>query len=118
MNEKLISKCLKLVTTQVEWHLVTIFGIVIIFWAIFKLNGTALTTYAKSYTNREIPTAIVPVANALHICDNSIVAKNDSTYQLDSQFRRIKSTDGVDLKCVAYPDYFKNCAQTTFPDFG
>ena len=93
----------------------TIFGIVIIFWAIFKLNGTALTTYAKSYTNREIPAAIVPAANFLNLCDNSIVAKNDSTYQLDSQFRRIKNADGIDLKCVAYPDYFKNLDPQKFP---
>ncbi len=96
----------------------TIFGIVIIFWAIFKLNGTALTTYANSYTDREMPTALVPGAKYLYQCDNSVVAKNDSVYLLDEQFRRIKNADGVAIKTVAYPSYFKNLAPSKYPEEG
>ena len=96
----------------------TIFGIVIIFWAIFKLNGTALTTYANSYTDREMPTAIVPTAQALYLCDNSVVAKNDSVYQLDEHFRRIKNTEGQAVKCVDYPPYFKNLSPEKYPPMG
>ena len=33
--------------------LLTIFGVVIIFWAIFHLNGTALTAWTRDNTNRE-----------------------------------------------------------------
>ena len=68
----------------------TIFGIVIIFWAIFKLNGTALTTYANSYTDREMPTEWVATTKYLYQCDNSVVAKNDTVFQLDEHFRKIK----------------------------
>ncbi len=96
----------------------TIFGIVIIFWAIFKLNGTALTTYANSYTDREMPTAIVPKAQSLYLCDNSVVAKNDSVYQLDEHFRRIKNKEGKAVKCIDYPPYFKNLSPEKYPPMG
>ncbi|MCZ8285573.1 MAG: oligopeptide:H+ symporter, partial [Bacteroidia bacterium] len=86
----------------------TIFGIVIIFWAIFKLNGTALTTYANSYTDRAMPEMLVKPAKYFSQCDTSVVASNDSVYVLDSQFRRVKDASGKALKTYAYPSYFKN----------
>jgi POT family proton-dependent oligopeptide transporter len=96
----------------------TIFGIVIIFWSVFKLNGSALTTYADKYTDREMPKALLPVAKALGQCDNSVVAKNDSVYQLDEHFRRIKNKDGVAIKCLGYPYYFKNLESEKYPKEG
>ena len=96
----------------------TIFGIVIVFWAVFKLNGTALTTYANSYTDREMPTALVNTTKALYICDNSVKAQNDSVYQLDEHFRRIKDSNGKPIKCIDYPSYFKNLAPEKYPEPG
>ena len=86
----------------------TIFGIVIIFWAIFKLNGTALTTYANSYTDREMSSTFLAPAKTLSQVDNSVIAKNDSVFQLDEHFRKIKDANGNPVKCVDYPSYFKN----------
>ncbi len=34
--------------------LLAIFAAVIMFWAVFKQNGTALTIWADNYTNREV----------------------------------------------------------------
>jgi len=96
----------------------TIFGIVIIFWAIFKLNGTALTTYANSYTDREMPAGWVSTTKYLYQCDNSVVAKNDSVFQLDEHFRKIKDANGNPVKCVDYPAYFKNLAPEKYPEPG
>ena len=96
----------------------TIFGIVIIFWAVFKLNGTALTTYAKSYTDREMPTVLVKPTKALYLCDNKIIAKKDSVFQLDEHFRRIKDANGNPIKYIGYPDYFKNLAPEKYPNEG
>src|SRR3990172_1127240 len=45
--------------------LLAVFAVAIVFWAIFKQNGTALTTWAESYTDREIPSAMVKPANVL-----------------------------------------------------
>ena len=96
----------------------TIFGIVIVFWAVFKLNGTALTTYAKSYTDREMPTVLIKPAIFLSQCDATIEAKKDSLFLTDNQFRRIKDAKGNNLKTYDYPEYFKNLAPEKYPADG
>jgi proton-dependent oligopeptide transporter, POT family len=85
----------------------TIFLIVILFWAIFKQNGTALTTYAEFYTDREVPTAVQGISNKLEFSD-TLYAKNSLTPQLDEQFRKIKNDTGGVVKAMDYPPYFKN----------
>lgn len=95
----------------------TIFLIVILFWAIFKQNGTALTTYANYYTDRESPAAITKVTNALYLSEKA-VAKNDSVNQLDEQFRKIKDEKGKVQRCVDYPAYFKNIDPSKMPREG
>jgi POT family proton-dependent oligopeptide transporter len=42
--------------------LLSIFGVVVIFWAIFHQNATALTIWAESYTDRSMPTVVEPMA--------------------------------------------------------
>jgi POT family proton-dependent oligopeptide transporter len=34
--------------------LLSIFAVVILFWAVFKLNGSALNTWADRYTDRQV----------------------------------------------------------------
>lgn len=87
--------------------MMAIFAVVIVFWAVFKQNGTALTTWAESYTNRELPAAIVPAAEKLSLAQK-ITYKQDSLVLTDHHFRKIKDTAGNPIKGVAYPDYFKN----------
>lgn len=95
----------------------TIFIIVILFWAIFKQNGTALTTYAESYTNREIPTSVLPVTKFFSFSEE-LVAKNKEVNQVDEQFRKIKGPDGKPVKCMDYPLYFKNIDSSKMPAQG
>lgn len=95
----------------------TIFIIVILFWAIFKQNGTALTTYAKSYTNRESPAAITVLTEKLSISEK-MVADNKEENQLDEQFRPIKNNKGENVKCIDYPSYFKNAEASKIPTKG
>lgn len=85
----------------------TIFLIVILFWAIFKQNGTALTTYAEYYTDRECPAGVTKVTEALGFSEQ-LKAENQEVNQLDAQFRKIKDAEGKPLKHQAYPHYFKN----------
>jgi len=92
----------------------TIFIIVILFWAIFKQNGSALTNYAEFYTDREVPTAIAPATRLLGFSDE-IVAESKSVNQLDEQFRRMKDYKGEPLKCMDYPPYFKNLDADRYP---
>lgn len=95
----------------------TIFIIVILFWAIFKQNGTALTTYAEYYTDREAPTAITGVTKTFGFSEE-LAAKNKEVNQVDEQFRKIKGADGKPIKCMDYPLYFKNIDSSKMPAQG
>lgn len=94
--------------------LLAIMGVVVIFWAIFKQNGTALTTWAESYTDRELPAAIVPTTKALGMVQEINYTK-DSVVLVDNQFRPIKTEAGKPQKVVDYPHYFKNLPPTQLP---
>ena len=95
----------------------TIFLIVILFWAIFKQNGTALTTYAKYYTDRESPAQIAGLTKELGFSE-TLAAKNAEVNQLDEQFRKIKDDKGEVVKCNDYPAYFKNIDSDKMPAEG
>jgi POT family proton-dependent oligopeptide transporter len=97
--------------------LLAIMGVVVIFWAIFKQNGTALTTWAESYTNRELPAAIVAPAKALGMVQEVPYTK-DSVVLVDPQFRPIKSPEGKMQKVVDYPLYYKNIPTAQLPAEG
>jgi POT family proton-dependent oligopeptide transporter len=95
----------------------TIFFIVILFWMVFKQNGTALTTYAEHYTDREMPASMQAVASKFKMVEIKS-AKNDSVYQMDEQFRRIKNEQGQPKMCYDYPSYFKNLPPEQYPKEG
>ncbi len=97
--------------------LLAIMGVVVIFWAIFKQNGTALTTWAESYTNRELPASVVPTTKALGMVQEVTYSK-DSVIAVDEQFRIIKGADGKALKVLDYPHYFKNMPAAQLPAEG
>jgi POT family proton-dependent oligopeptide transporter len=87
--------------------LLSIFAVVVIFWAVFKQNGTALTTWAQYYTNRETPAAVEKFSDAMKL--NEVVTyKKDSAYVLDNQFRKVKAADGEAHKELVYPAYYIN----------
>jgi len=68
--------------------MLAIFGVVIIFWAVFKQNGTALTTWAESYTDRELPAVIETPFETLKLSQN-ITYQNDSLIvSTDELFRK------------------------------
>lgn len=82
--------------------MLAIFGVSIAFWAVFKQNGAALTTWADKYTDRAVPSAVVAPAKALYLTKD-ISAAPDSVANLDAQFRKID-----DKKIWASDPYFKN----------
>jgi POT family proton-dependent oligopeptide transporter len=94
--------------------LLTIFSVVILFWAVFKLNGSALTTWADRYTDREITGTTKSVFNTLKL-SKEIEYKKDSTELYDASFR-IQKENGVVQKTLDYPIYFRNVAQEKLPE--
>lgn len=95
----------------------TIFFIVILFWAVFKQNGTALTTYAEYYTDREASPEMAQIMKPMEQTEE-LKAENKERDQFDEQFRRIKDADGKTIKCMDYPPYFKNLDASKYPEKG
>lgn len=93
--------------------MLAIFAVVIMFWAVFKQNGSTLNTWADRYTDREIPAAMLPTMTALSLVDNISYTK-DSVVVMDNQFR---VTDKK-KKEFNYPSYFKNLLEKDKPQEG
>ena len=87
--------------------MLAIFAVVILFWAIFKQNGSALNTWASRYTDRHVEGAAGNIVSGLMLTDTTTIYKKDSFALTDQQFRKIKE-DGKDVKVWDYPPYFKN----------
>ncbi len=93
--------------------MLAIFGVVIAFWAVFKQNGSTLSTWADRYTDRAIPTAMLPTMKTLHLVD-TIPYKKDSVVVMDHQFR----TADKNHKEISYPNYYKNLKDEDKPKEG
>jgi proton-dependent oligopeptide transporter, POT family len=93
--------------------MLSIFAVVIAFWAIFKQNGSTMNTWAMNYTDREVPAVVEPVTTSLKLSEE-INYKKDSVPFIDQQFRVIEK----DKKVIDYPAYFKNQAKQQLPKEG
>lgn len=93
--------------------LLAIFAVVILFWAVFKQNGSALNTWADRYTDREVTGTQEEVFNSLKL-SKTILYKKDSTEMYDAFFR-LQKNNGQVLKEFSYPVYFRNMAADKLP---
>ena len=86
--------------------LLAIFAVVVLFWAVFKQNGSALTTWADRFTNREVTGGTEKIFRLFEQA-SPLAYKKDSVAVYDEQFR-LKKVDGKIVKEYNYPAYFKN----------
>lgn len=94
--------------------LLSVFAVAIIFWAIFKQNGTALTTWAESYTDRQLPASLVEPARGMGMIQE-VVYKKDSVPLADSQFRIQRDESGKAIRTYDFPLYYKNIPPENLP---
>jgi len=94
--------------------LLSIFAVVILFWAVFKLNGSALNNWGDKYTDRELTGMSQQLGSKLVLTDTLTYSK-DSVAQYDAAFR-IQKKDGKVIKVVDYPLYFRNVAPDKIPE--
>ncbi len=87
--------------------LLAIFAVVVLFWAVFKQNGSALNTWADRYTDREMNGVAKDVFGTFNLSQPVKYAK-DSVALYDEQFRLQKTADGQVVKEYNYPTYFRN----------
>ena len=96
--------------------LLAIFAVSIVFWAVFKQNGTALTNWGKYYTDREVPAAIAPAARALYQVQ-TMKTTTDSVALYDEQFRA-ETKEGKAVKTLDRNVYFRNLPPDKIPTDG
>jgi POT family proton-dependent oligopeptide transporter len=96
--------------------LLTIFAVVILFWAVFKLNGSALNTWADRYTDREISGKTENIFNGLKL-SKEVEYKLDTVDKYDASFR-LQKKNGVVEKEIDYPIYFRNVTPEKLPKEG
>ncbi len=93
--------------------LLAIFAVVILFWAVFKQNGSALNTWADRYTDREVSGVQQEVFDNLKLA-KSLTYKIDSTEKYDAFFR-LQKENGVVVREMNYPLYFRNVLPEKLP---
>lgn len=96
--------------------LLAIFAVSIMFWAVFKQNGTALTRWAKYYTDRELATVIEQPAKQLYLAEE-ISSEITTVTKYDEQFRAVK-VEGTIQKEEGRDAYFKNIPAEQIPQNG
>lgn len=96
--------------------LLAIFAVVILFWGVFKLNGSALNTWADRYTDRQVSGNTAMVFNTLKLSKNITYAK-DTVDLYDEQFR-LQKKEGEVQKTYDYPVYFRNVVKDKLPKEG
>src|SRR6478735_8038357 len=97
--------------------MLAIFGVVIILWAIFKQNGTALTTWAQYYTDRSLPETLEKPANAMGM----VQYVNDSTRTVeayDQNFRTTTDGAGKVVTKEGVDPYLNNLPKEKWPAAG
>lgn len=96
--------------------LLAIFAVSIMFWAVFKQNGTALTRWAKYYTDRELSAVIEQPAKQLYLAEE-ISSEITTVTKYDDQFRAVK-VEGTVQKEEGRDAYFKNIPAEEIPQNG
>jgi len=96
--------------------LLAIFAVVILFWAVFKQNGSALNSWADRYTDREMSGSAKQVFQTFSL-SQPVKYQKDSVALYDQQFR-LQKKEGKVIKEFNYPIYFRNTPQDTRPTDG
>ena len=87
--------------------LLAIFAVGIMFWAVFKQNGTALTRWANYYTDRSVPKSLEKPLENIYLVDAKEYKDAEVTVY-DNQFRAEKNDKGENKKETGKDVYFKN----------
>lgn len=96
--------------------LLAIFALSAVFWAVFKQNGTALTRWAKYYTDREISAPLQQPARTFYQAE-TMPTKIDSVIKYDHQYQAVKVDKKVQ-KEWGRDVYFRNLPPERIPQDG
>ncbi|MCB9703278.1 MAG: peptide MFS transporter [Myxococcales bacterium] len=94
--------------------LLSIMGVVVVFWAVFHQNGSALTVWARDYTNREMPAAMVGLGDTLGMVEVVDTSERAVT-KLDLHGAPILDDKGEKITEMGPDPYFRNLAKERWP---
>lgn len=94
--------------------LLAIFAVSVMFWAVFKQNGTVLTDWAQNYTDRQLPPSMEKAAGSLYLAEK-ISPETGTVPKFDAQFRAMKDDAGKEIKETGQNIYFRNIAPDKMP---
>lgn len=77
--------------------LLAVFAAVVVFWAIFHQNGDALTVWADSYTDRQMPESVSKIAKAVDMAQ-VVTNRGDSTDAASIKYFSNLPTDKIPPK--------------------
>lgn len=97
--------------------LLAVFAVGVMFWAVFKQNGTALTRWAKFYTERSVSNAVEKPLSDLYLVEE--IPYTDSEVSVyDKQFRVERDADDKIIKEIGKDVYFTNMNPEKLPNEG
>lgn len=94
--------------------LLAIFAVVVVFWAVFKQNSSALTIWAETYTDRQVAEEITPAMKPFGMMQE-LNTKPDSFPKYDAYFRTQKDASGVPVNILSPNPYFQNLPKSDWP---
>ncbi|RAU82873.1 peptide MFS transporter [Pontibacter arcticus] len=97
--------------------LLSIFAVVVVFWAIFKQNGTALTTWAEYYTDREMAAPLAGPAGAIGMVQNLDLSES-TVPAYDNMFRAQTDAAGKVITKEGIAPYYNNLPESEWPQEG
>lgn len=97
--------------------LLAVFAVGVMFWAVFKQNGTALTRWAKFYTERSVSNAVEKPLADLYLVEE-IPYQESETAIYDDQYRVVRDDNGDIVKEVGKDVYFTNMNPEKLPEEG
>lgn len=89
--------------------LLAIFAVSLMFWAVFKQNGTALTRWANYYTDRTVPAVLEKPLESIYLVDKKDY-QNKEVSVYDEQYQVNKDAAGKPIKEQGKDVYFRNIA--------
>jgi POT family proton-dependent oligopeptide transporter len=97
--------------------LLSIFGVVVIFWAIFHQNASALTIWAEDYTDRSMPAVVEPLAQTFGMVQVVDTTPRDVP-KLDVHGVPMVDENGLAITESGPHPYFNNLQKSEWADSG
>lgn len=87
--------------------LLAIFAVSLMFWAVFKQNGTVLTTWAKYYTDRAVPEVLEKPLSSIYLVEEKSY-KDTEVVVYDNAYQTVKNENNEAKKEIGKDIYFRN----------